>query len=82
MYAYTHVLTHFSSALYIHADVDECSEGTHQCADADDCMDTEGNYTCRPTTTEPATTTGPTTEPATTTGPTTEPAATGILSLY
>lgn len=28
------------------ADVDECSEGTHNCSNVSKCVDTEGSYHC------------------------------------
>ena len=36
-----HLNNYFSSSF---ADIDECSEGTDNCAQ--NCSDTEGNYTC------------------------------------
>ena len=27
-------------------DVDECSEGTHNCSNGSNCVDTEGSYYC------------------------------------
>ena len=47
IYCNLHVLRPNYLFIQHYTDVDECSEGTHQCADAEDCMDTEGSHTCR-----------------------------------
>ena len=42
----------------IHADIDECSLGTHHCGDVGNCVDTEGSYDClsaQPTIIDPTT---------------------------
>ena len=40
----------------IHSDVNECSEGTHNCIDESDCVDAEGSYYCTNNFTTPSTT--------------------------